>query len=100
MSKADTWQVGMTKRAAKGRDNLHTDDIVDLFWALFQGLKLSGPVQPKWPNYGKLQGQKKETYHCHLNKNRPIYVVVWKVLNKQEKRMEVTYVGTHENAPY
>jgi hypothetical protein len=42
----------------------------------------------------------KDTFHCHLNKGRPTYVVVWKVLDKDQKIMEVLYVGTHENAPY
>jgi hypothetical protein len=99
MSKTTVWEVGMSKRAAKGRDNLSAD-ILDLFWALFQGLILAGPVQQKWPHYGKLGGQKKETHHCHLNKSKPIYVVVWKILNKKEKLMEISYVGTHENTPY
>ena len=86
------------KRAAKGRNSL-PPEILDLFWALFQGLMLLGPIQSKWPHYGKLKGQK-ERYHCHLNKSRPTYVVIWKVLNKTEKLMEVQYVGTHENASY
>jgi hypothetical protein len=35
-----------------------------------------------------------------LNSGRPTYVVIWSILNKQEKTMEIRYVGTHENAPY
>jgi hypothetical protein len=93
-----TWNVGMTKKAAKGRGNL-PPEILELFWALFQGLIFLGPVQPKWPHYGRLTGQK-EIYHCHLNKGRPTYVVIWKVQNKDKKLMEISYVGTHENAPY
>jgi hypothetical protein len=27
-------------------------------------------------------------------------VVIWTVLDKQKKIMEINYVGTHENAPY
>jgi len=92
------WQVGMTRKAAKGKDNLPLD-ILELFWALFQGLMLLGPVQAKWPHYSKLTGRK-ETYHCHLNRRRPTYVVIWKVLDKTKRLMEVQYVGTHENAPY
>ena len=98
-AEATAWDVGMTKRAAKGRDNL-PPEILELFWALFQGLILLGPVQYKLPHYGKLQNQKIETHHCHLNKNRPPYVVIWKVQNKDKKLMEISYVGTHENAPY
>jgi mRNA-degrading endonuclease RelE of RelBE toxin-antitoxin system len=92
------WQVGMTKKAAKGRDNL-PPEILDLFWALLQGLMLLGPVQAKWSHYGKLT-RRKETYHCHLHRGRPTYVVIWKVLDRAKKLMEVQYVGTHENAPY
>jgi hypothetical protein len=59
-----------------------------------------GPAQPKWPHYGKLSGRKKEMHLCHLNKGRPTWVVIWTVLDKQKKIMEINYVGTHENAPY
>ena len=51
------------------------------------------------PHFGKLKNQR-ETYHCHLNKGRPVYVAVWRVDGGQIKFMEVTYVGTHEKAPY
>jgi len=66
-------------------------------------LRASGPVAGNWPNYGKLD---KERHHCHLKKGRPTYVAVWRVVsevqeNGEEKRIiEVTYVGTHEKAPY
>ena len=92
------WTVGATGKARKQLGRL-PPDITDALSALWLDLKFSGPVQPHWPNYGKLKGRKDE-YHCHLNKGRPTYVVVWKVLDKQIRLMEIYYVGTHENAPY
>lgn len=93
------WTVGMSGKARKQKDKLPAD-IQLLFMALFKELTLKGPVQPSWPHYGKLKGKKDELHHCHLNKNRPVYVAVWKVLDKKIQLMEVNYVGTHENAPY
>lgn len=39
-------------------------------------------------------------HHCHLKKGHPTYVVIWQVTDKTIKLVEVTYVGTHEKAPY
>jgi len=64
---------------------------------LLAELKLSGPVQANWPNFGKLR---EDCYHCHLQRGRPTYVSVWRVLSKKEKVIEVTYVGSHEKAHY
>ncbi|WP_237707634.1 hypothetical protein [Desulfocurvibacter africanus] len=52
------------------------------------------------PHFGKLKNRPGEVYHCHLNKGRPTYVAVWQVLDKVVCLVEVTYVGTHEKAPY
>ena len=89
----------MTSKAKKQMAKL-PEDIADALLALWTELKLEGPVQPEWPHYGKLKGRKEEEHHCHLNKGKPTYVAVWKVLDKQIKLMEINYVGTHENAPY
>ena len=94
-----TWKVGMSGKIKKQRDKL-PPEILLMFMALSKELMLKGPVQPSWPHYGKLKGKKDELHHCHLNKGKPVYVVVWKVLNKKIQLMEVSYVGTHENAPY
>jgi mRNA-degrading endonuclease RelE of RelBE toxin-antitoxin system len=93
------WSVGLSSKARKQKGKL-PPDISALFLALLTELGLKGPTQPSWPHYGKLAGRKEETHHCHLNKTKPVYVAVWKVLNKRIKLMEVQYVGTHENAPY
>ncbi len=92
------WTVGLTSKARKQKGKL-PEDIADALLALWTELELEGPVQPEWPHYGKFKGRNTE-YHCHLNKGKPTYVAIWKVLDKQIKLMEINYVGTHENAPY
>lgn len=72
-------------------------EIQERFKALAIELKVMGPVQNRWPNYGKIRGTK-DCHHCHLKKGKPTYVAVWKVTG--ENTVEVTYVGTHEKADY
>lgn len=62
-------------------------------------LILEGPVQPEWHHYGKLSGSD-DLHHCHLNKGKPRYVVVWQVLDRKVRLMEIRYVGTHEKVHY
>ena len=60
MSEANIkWIVGITNRANKSRSKLSPEEGCN-FMTLFAMLKLTGPVQSDWPNYGKLQGKKKE----------------------------------------
>ena len=54
-----------------------------------------GPVQDKWPNYGK-----RDCYHCHLKKGDPTYVAVWRVTESEIKIVEIKYAGTHEGVDY
>jgi hypothetical protein len=54
-------------------------------------------VQPEWDNYSKLGGKKKEYHHCHLHSGYSTYVVVWQVIDRQVRIMDVRYVGTHKN---
>ena len=63
---------------------------------LMQDIETLGPVRGDWPNYGKLTGNR---HHCHLKKGKPTYVAVWTV-DKETIKVEVTYAGTHEKAPY
>lgn len=39
-------------------------------------------------------------HHCHIKKGRPCYVAIWEERDRSIKLVEVTYVGTHEKAPY
>lgn len=64
---------------------------------LIREIELYGLVRDNWPKYGKLS---EAVHHCHIKSGRPTYVVVWEVIDKRIKVVEVTYAGTHEKAPY
>lgn len=70
---------------------------------LLSDLKQDGPEQRSWPHYGPLAGTRKNEpprHHCHLNKGRPRYVVIWRVNDFTMEILEVRYVGPHEGADY
>ena len=56
-----------------------------------------GPEYADWAHYGKLSNGR---HHCHIKKGRPTYVAVWEECDGSVNLIEVTYVGTHEKAPY
>jgi hypothetical protein len=89
------WTVHVPKKVRKAMRDLPLP-VQSAAWLLVGDLKLKGPVAGNWPNYGKLG---KNGHHCHLKKGKPTYVAVWWEL-REEQTLEVTYVGTHENAPY
>jgi hypothetical protein len=60
-------------------------------------IEKNGPVRGNWPNYSRLT---RFTHHCHLKKDTPTYVAVWREVEGDIKLVEVTYAGTHEKAPY
>jgi len=90
--------VKFTGKARKQKDKLPKtiSSVLDL---LFGELEQVGPERRNWPHYGLIV-EKKDMHHCHLNKGRPRYVAVWKVVDRTVKIMEIRYVGTHENANY
>lgn len=90
------WSVTYSNKAAKQRNKLPFK-VKLLADRLLKEMELNGPICKDWKNFGKLVG---ETYHCHLKKGKPTYVACWKIQSKEHKRIEVYYVGTHENAPY
>jgi hypothetical protein len=90
------WGVLLTANVRKRLKRLPRG-IDEVFQYLLAEMRLSGPFQANWPNYGKLR---EDCYHCHLQGGRPTYVAVWRVLSKQAKVIEVTYVGSHEKAHY
>lgn len=89
------WTVVLAKQAKKGVSNL-TERAAKTLAALAYELQSLGPYRKAWPHFSKLKGTK-NSYHCHLNKGRPTFVVCWRV---EGNLIEVYYVGTHENAPY
>lgn len=65
-----------------------------LFAKLVKELAEKGPVLPHWPNYKKLTNT--NTYHCHLSYH---WAACW-IETLKGIEVEVTYVGSRENAPY
>jgi len=49
------WNIRIRKNAAKNLQKL-PNSIQERFKALALELKVRGPVQPEWPNFGKIQG--------------------------------------------
>lgn len=90
------WEVTIRKKAIKNLKKLPVA-LQERFKALALEIRILGPVQQGWPNYGKIQGTE-DCHHCHIKKGQPTYVVVWKVVG--DKQVEVTYIGTHEKANY
>ena len=90
------WVIQTRKRVTKdvGKLPKKVQGIVDL---LLKDLEERGPIQREWPSFQKTRGVE-GIFHCHLNKNRPVYVASWKIID--DKTLEVIYVGSHEGADY
>ena len=91
-----TWIVTLSRQADKQKGKL-PPKVRDALIFLVHEINRCGPVRGDWPNYGKL-GPKR--HHCHIKKGKPTYVAVWEVVGEEVRLVEVTYVGTHEKAPY
>jgi mRNA-degrading endonuclease RelE of RelBE toxin-antitoxin system len=98
---AGEWSVRFSSSAEKQYIKLKRSgtrpcitDVIDLFVI---ELQKNGPFRTNWPHYGRIS---KGYYHCHLKRGRPTYVACWTIVSEKEKRVEVCYVGTHEDAPY
>ncbi len=92
------WSVEASSRVIKQVRALPSA-MQKLFDLLTSELECEGPIQPEWHHFGKLQG-KDHIYHCHLNKGKPRYVVVWEVKDACVFLIDIRYVGTHENVDY
>jgi len=91
------WNVNFSKKAAKQHEKMPRA-IQAAVALLMTEMRSLGPVRGNWSNYGKLTGGR---HPCHLKKGNPTYVAVWETSSKGSiKLIEVTYVGTHEKAPY
>ena len=90
------WNVQLSARVRRMRRKL-PKGVEEIFQLLLAELELNGPAQPSWPHYSKLGPLR---HHCHLKRGRPNYVAVWEVEDAAIRLMEVTYVGTHQGAPY
>lgn len=90
------WLVNMTRKVGKQKDKL-PKMVQEQLVFLIRDIEEYGPVRGDWPNYGKLAPGR---HHCHLKKGKPTYVAVWEERDHAIRLVEVTYVGTHEKAPY
>lgn len=86
------------KQYNKLKRNGSKPSIADIINLLIIEMKLEGPYRSNWANYGPLEEDYE--FHCHLKKGKPTYVACWRVVDKKNKKIEVYYVGTLENAPY
>ncbi|MDR2892933.1 MAG: cytotoxic translational repressor of toxin-antitoxin stability system [Deltaproteobacteria bacterium] len=92
------WGVDYPGKVKKQIDKL-MPDIRAIFYLLERELKLEGPEQTEWRNYGLIVGAK-DVHHCHLNNNHPRWVVVWKVVSREEQNIEIRFVGSHGAVNY
>ena len=92
------WKVGITAKAARQKRKL-PPEIQDRFLALVLDIAFNGPEQTGWRNYGLIVGAV-DVHHCHLNSNRPRYVVVWKVIDREIQIIEIRHIGPHESVNY
>lgn len=90
------WTVTVSPKAGKGLRRL-PEAVRRSLALLLADIQDFGPVRGDWPNYGKLAARR---HHCHIRKGRPTYVAVWEESPQGVRLVEVTYVGTHEKAPY
>lgn len=90
------WEVRLQKKVLKQIERL-PPLVIEALVALLREMEIMGPVRGNWSNYKSLSISQ---HHCHLKKGHPTYVAIWEVLDKENKLIEVVYVGTHEKAPY
>lgn len=90
------WTVSVKKKVRKQAAKLPAG-IRKILLRLLAEIETYGPYRNNWQNYGPLGGNR---YHCHLKKGKPTYVAVWEIIDKDVRLVEVSYVGTHERAPY
>jgi hypothetical protein len=95
-----SWNIHFSRDATKQIEKLNKK-VMSILYLLIEDLKTNGPAPGKqWPHYGKLKNQKMDMRHCHLIRGKPTYVCCWAMIDKQKKNIEVSYVGSHEKAPY
>ena len=92
------WQVDFGGKAEKQAKKL-PPKIRDILFYLKYRMEQGGPEQTEWRNYGKIVNAN-DVYHCHLNKSRPRYVAVWKVVSREKQIIEIRFAGPHGSVDY
>ena len=90
------WKLYYSRKAQRAKNKLPAKVRMALL-SLAREIETLGPIRGNWPNYGKLAPGR---HHCHIKKGKPTYVAVWEENDREIRLIEVTYVGTHEKAPY
>lgn len=90
------WLVKISRKADKQKEKL-PERVKGALLFLMHEISRSGPVRGEWPNYGKLSPGR---HHCHIKKGKPTHIAVWEEVDGEIRVVEITYVGTHEKAPY
>ena len=88
-SKYSVWWTG---RVDKRMEKLPAPQKVKLN-LLIKDLREKGPIRKEWPNFSDLG---KNKYHCHLSYH---WAACW-YWEKKTIKIEVTYAGSREGAPY
>lgn len=93
------WTVIFSRKADKQKNTL-PPTIAETLYLLRKDLESRGPTVSRWPHYSKIAGSKSGHYHCHLNKGHPTYVVIWQIVDRSIRILEIQFVGTHEKVNY
>lgn len=100
--KLPSWKVEASAKVERQIGKLSTE-IEDLFELLKRELELNGRGGEGWPRIGPVWqfGKKRKVVKVHLvpSNRKPCYVALYEVF-KKERRIQVLYVGTHENSPH
>jgi len=92
------WLVEYANKAKRQIERL-PPHIRDIFYILERELGQEGPEQTEWRSYGLIVNAR-DVHHCHLNNNHPRYVVVWKVIDREKKNIEIRFAGPHGSVNY
>ena len=90
------WNLGFTKKAAKQERKL-LPKVKKKLEVILDNLEKSGPVV-NCMNFSKIENSRygEHLFHCHINYRNS---VIWRV-HKEEKFIQIIYVGSREKAPY
>jgi len=91
------WIVSQNSKSDKGEEKL--PEKVKLSCTAAKGTLRKTGKAAGFKNFDRLQQLGKNVWHCHLNAGETVYVMIWTV-EKAKRKIKITYIGTHENAPY